>query len=343
MLPFALHINNGVSLMFLFHASSPSRRMTLVSLLAGVFALTATSGAAAQNYPSRPVKLIVPFAAGSATDTAARIIGTAISTSMGQPVVIDNKAGAGGTIGSNSVATSPADGYTLVMTSSSTHSAATALIQRVPYDGVESFVHIARVANIPLMLVARPDLGVTSVKALVESSNKKQLNYAYGSATSQIAAGTFNTEAKANALGVPYRSQPPAVADVLGGQVDYMFGDISVVKAFVDTKKLTPLAVSTPARLPAFPSVPTLQELGFKNFDLVVWVGLAAPKGTPAPIVERLAKETLAALKSPEVAAKLSTAGMEVAPLTGEEMRKFANSQKTVWTARAEAAGVKPE
>lgn len=326
-----------------FHALTPSRRTTLTSLLAGVLALTTTAGACAQDYPSRPIKLIVPFAAGSATDTAARIVGAAISTGLGQPVVIDNKVGAGGTIGSNFVATSPADGYTLVMTSSSTHSAATALIQRVPYDGVESFVHIARATNIPLMLVARPDLGVSSVKALVETSSKKQLNYAYGSATSQIAAGTFNAEAKASALGVPYRSQPPAVAEVLGGQIDYMFGDISVVKAFVDTKKLTPLAVSTPARLAAFPSVPTLQELGFKNFDLVVWVGLAAPKGTPAPIVDRLAKETMAALNSPEVAAKLATAGMEVAPLAGEEMRKFAIAQKAAWTARAEAAGVKPE
>ncbi len=329
--------------MFSLPAFTPARRSTLVAVLVGVFALAATPGASAQDYPDRPIKLIVPFSAGSATDTAARIIGAALSTSLGQPVVVDNKAGAGGTIGSNSVATSPADGYTLVMTSSSTHSAATALIQRVPYDGVDSFVHIARVANIPLMLVSRPDLGVGSVKALVDASNKKQLNYAYGSATSQIAAGTFNTEAKANALGVPYRSQPPAVADVLGGQIDYMFGDISVVKAFVDAKKLTPLAVSTPARLGAFPSVPTLQELGFKKFDLVVWVGLAAPKGTPAPIVERLAKKTLAALKSPEVAAKLATAGMEVAPLAGDEMRKFAVAQKGVWTARAEAAGVKPE
>jgi tripartite-type tricarboxylate transporter receptor subunit TctC len=316
-----------------------SFRIPLVALLAGVFALSAV----AQDYPSRPIKLIVPFSAGSATDTAARIVGAAISTTLGQPVVIDNRAGAGGTIGSNFVATSPADGYTLVMTSSSTHSAAAALIQRVPYDGVESFVHVARATNIPLMLVARPDLAVTSVNALVETSSKKQLSYGYGSATSQIAASTFNAEAKANALGVPYRSQPQAVADVLGGQVDYMFGDISVVKSFVDAKKLTPLAVSTPARLPAFPSVPTLQELGFKNFDLVVWVGLAAPKGTPAPIVDRLAKETITALNSPEVAAKLATAGMEVAPLTGEAMRKFAVAQKAAWTARADAAGVKPE
>ncbi|EKD98501.1 MAG: hypothetical protein ACD_23C00403G0002 [uncultured bacterium] len=343
MLGSVLQINNGFSHMSSLPTSTPSRRTTLASLFAGMVALTATFGAAAQDYPNRPIKLIVPFAAGSATDTAARIIGASISTSMGQPIVIDNKAGAGGTIGSSSVATSPADGYTLVMTSSSTHSAASALIQRVPYDGVESFVHIARVTNIPLMLVTRPSLGVNSVKALVDSSKQKQLNYAYGSATSQIAAGTFNSEAKVSALGVPYRSQPPAVADVLSGQVDYMFGDISVVKAFVDTKKLTPLAVSTPARLPAFPTVPTLQEIGFKNFDLVVWVGLAAPKGTPAPIVERLAKETLAALKLPEVAAKLATAGMEVAPLTGEEMRKFAIAQKGAWTARAEAAGVKPE
>lgn len=324
------------------HPLNPSRR-SLLAALACCLTFAATSAGAAEAYPNRPIRLIVPFAAGSATDTAARIVGTALAASLKQPVVIENKAGAGGTIGSAGVATSAPDGYTLVMTSSSTHSAATALVQRVPYDGVESFVHIARVANIPLMLVTRPDLGWSTVKALADASAQRQLNYGYGSATSQIAAGTFNTEAQVSALGVPYRSQPPAVSDLLAGQVDYMFGDVSVVKSFVDAGRLTPLAVSSPARLAAFPAVPTLQELGLRKFDLIVWVGLAAPRGTPAPIVEKLARETLAALKNPDVSARLGGAGMEVAPLTGEEMKKFAAAQKQVWAARAEMAGVKPQ
>lgn len=311
-----------------------------------MLALCAASlpGAAlADTYPSRPIKIIVPFAPGSATDTVARVIGAAVAPRLNVPVTIENKAGAGGTIGAASVAAAPPDGYTLVMTSSSTHSAATAIVAKVPYDGVEDFVHIARVTSIPLMLVTRPDLNITSVDALKAASAKRPLAYAYGSATSQIAAGTFTSLSGIQALGVPYRSQPPAVTDLLGGQVDFLFGDLSVVKSFVDAKRLTPLALSAPKRSKDFPNVPTLQELGYRNFDLIVWVGLAAPKGTPAPIAERLAKETLAALRLPETAAKLAGVGMDVAPLAGPELQSFVLAQKQSWVARAQAAGVKPE
>lgn len=297
----------------------------------------------ADTYPSKPIKIIVPFAPGSATDTAARVIGAALAPSLKVPVTIENKAGAGGTIGAASVATAAPDGYTLVMTSSSTHSAATAIVAKVPYDGAEDFVHIARVASIPMMLVTRPELNIHSVDALREASAKKPMAYAYGSATSQIAAGTFTSLSGVKALAVPYKSQPPAVTDLLGGQVDFLFGDVSVVKAFVDAKRLTPLALSAPKRSKDFPDVPTLAELGYKNFDLIVWVGLAAPKGTPEPIVERLAKATMDALRGPESAAKLAGVGMEVAPLAGPELQTFVRAQKQTWVARAQAAGVKPE
>lgn len=321
-----------------------TRRFALGVVACSMSLVAAHAVAQDEVYPNRPIKVVVPFAAGSASDTVARIVGASLASSLRQPVVIDNKAGAGGTIGAASVAQAAPDGYTLVLTSSSTHSGAAALVKRVPYDGVADFVHVSRIANIPLMLVANPSKNLPDVAALIQASqNKVALNYGYGNASSQIATGTFNTESKVNAQGIPYKSQPPAVSDLIAGQVDYMFGDISVVKAFVDAKKLVPLAVSTTARLPNFSNVPTLQEQGFKNFDLVVWVGLAAPKGTPQAITDKLAQAVSAALKNPAVAAKLTDAGMQVAPLAGEAMKAFAISQQKIWTARADAAGVKPE
>lgn len=299
--------------------------------------------ARADSFPSKPIKIIVPFTAGSATDTAGRVLANGLSARLKVPVVIENKAGAGGTIGSASVATSLADGYTLVLTSSSTHSAAAALVAKVPYDGAEDFVHITRIATIPMMLVTTPSLKAESVKELTQLSKISSLNYAYGSAASQIAAGTLNHLAGVQAMGIPYKSQPPAVTDLLGGQVDYLFADLSVVKSFVDTGRLKGLAVSAPQRLKEFPNTPTLIELGYKNFDLVVWVGLAAPKGVPAEILERLSKEAIEVLNDPGTIEKLSAAGMAVSPNTLAEHRKFTIDQKNVWMSRAESAGVKPE
>jgi len=319
-----------------------ARRAAVVLALACVGLATSTL-ASAKDYPHKAIKIIVPFTAGSATDTAGRVLANALAARLGVPVVVENKAGAGGTIGAANVAAAPADGYTLVLTSSSTHSAASALVHKVPYDGAEDFVHIVRIANIPLMLVVKSDAKARTLTALRAASKVQSLHYAYGSATSQIAAATFNSVAGVDATGVPYKSQPPAVTDLLGGQVDFLFADLSVVKSFVSAGRLTGVALSAPGRSKEFPHVPTLQELGFKNFDLVVWVGLAGPKGLPHQIVQKLAQESTAALKDAETVAKLSAAGMEVAPNTLEEHRLFAQEQKRIWIARAQAAGVKPE
>lgn len=319
----------------------PRRAVLAMGLvLAG---LATSVPALADGYPSKPIKIIVPFTAGSATDTAGRVLASALGPRLGVPIVVENRAGAGGTIGAAGAAAAPADGYTLILTSSSTHSAASALVQKVPYDGAEDFAHIVRIANIPLMLVVRSDAKARTVAALRDASRTQSLNYAYGSATSQIAAATFNSVAGVNAVGVPYKSQPPAVTDLLGGQVDFLFADLSVVKSFISGGRLTGVALSAPARSKEFPAVPTLQELGFKNFDLVVWVGLAAPKDTPREVVQKLAQEAGAVLKDGDTVAKLSASGMEVAPNTLEEHRRFVQEQKRIWTARAQAAGVKPE
>lgn len=312
-------------------------------LLAAALLATALPPARAATYPDKPIRIVVPFTAGSATDTAGRVLASGLADRLGVAVVIDNKAGAGGVIGSASVAQAAPDGHTLVLTSSSTHSAAGALVSKVPYDGTEDFVHIVRIATIPLALVVRQESKAGSVAGLQELARQQLLNYAYGSAASQIAASTFAGLAGIKALGVPYRSQPPAVTDLLGGQVDFLFADLSVVKAFIDSGRLRALAVSAPERVQALPGVATLRELGFSHFDLVVWVGLAAPRGTPAAIIERLSSEAVAVLREPTVVARLSGAGMDVSPNSLQEQRLFAVEQKRAWMARAAAAGVVPQ
>jgi tripartite-type tricarboxylate transporter receptor subunit TctC len=312
---------------------------TAATVAAALFA----THAFADSYPSRPIKILVPFSTGSATDTAARVLADRLTPRLGVPVIVDNKPGASGTIGSTSVARSVPDGYTLILTSSSTHSATPALFTRLAFDPTEDFIHIARIATIPMMLVVRADAQAKTIPAMRAAAKSRPLTFAYGSATSQIAGATFSTVAGVPSEGIPYKSQPPAVTDLLGGHVDYLFADMSVVTSFIQSGRLAGVALSAPRRSREFPSVSTLGELGFKDFDLVVWVGLAAPKGTPEVIVNRLSKETKAVLAEPATIAKLSQFGMDVAPNSLDEQRAFALLQRDIWTSRAKAAGIQPE
>lgn len=266
-----------------------------------------------------------------------------LSPRLNVPVIVDNKAGASGTIGSNFAARAKPDGYTLVLTSSSTHSATPALFAKLPYNPTEDFIHISRIATIPMMLVVKADAPARTIPAMAAAARAKSLSYAYGSATSKIAGATFSNVAHVPSEGIPYKSQPPAVTDLIGGQVDYLFADLSVVTSFIQAGRLAGVALSAPRRSPEFPTVPTLGELGFNDFDLVVWVGLAAPAGVPADIVARLSRETAAVLAEPATIAKLNQFGMDVSPNSVADHRKFTLAQRDVWTARARAAGIKPE
>jgi len=293
-------------------------------------------------YPNKPIKLVVPFSAGSASDTAARIIAEEVRESLGT-IVVDNRPGANGIIGSSYVAKSAADGYTLLLTSSATHSGIGALYKQPGYDPVKDFVHVSRIATIPMVLVTRPDAPYKSAKDLSAYAQKNQLRYGYGSGSAQIAAATFSTIAHAPSDAIPYKSQPPAVTDLLGSQIDYMLADTSVVMSFLRAGKLSGLAITTPKRLPELPNVPTMAEAGYKDFDLVVWVGLAAPAGTPPAIVERWNKAVNAALARPQVAEKLATLGMVASPNSPKEHAAFAVAQRDIWVSRATKAGVEQQ
>lgn len=309
------------------------------------FALAFTSAAAHSTdaYPSKQITIVVPFSPGSASDTSARILVEKLGPRLGVPLVIENKPGASGTIGASAVTRAAADGYTLVLTSSSTHSATPALFRKPPYDPTGDFTHIIRIATIPMMLVVRTDSPYTTVPKLVEATQKQALNYAYGNPTSQIAGATFNTVAHAAANPVPYKSQPPAVTDLLGGHVDYMFGDLSVVTPFMRAGKLKAIAYTDQQRSKDFPDVPTLTELGYQHFDLVVWVGLAAPAGTPDAVVQRVNAEVAKILQEPDSVAKFETLGMQVAPNSVEQHKTFTLKQRDIWTQRAIDAKIEPQ
>jgi tripartite-type tricarboxylate transporter receptor subunit TctC len=217
------------------------------------------------------------------------------------------------------------------------------LFRKLPFDPTGDFTHVVRIATIPMMLVVREDAPYKSLQELVKATQAKPLNYAYGSPTSQIAGATFNTVAGAAANGVPYKSQPPAVTDLLGGHVDYLFADLSVVTSFMQAGKLRGLAYTGHERAKEFPSVPTLAELGYQKFDLVVWVGVAVPAKTPDAIVQKLNQEVAAILREPDVLQRFESLGMQVSPNSVAEHQAFAQSQRQVWTQRAIDAKIEPQ
>ncbi|MCT9810716.1 tripartite tricarboxylate transporter substrate binding protein [Acidovorax sp. Be4] len=311
--------------------------------LAAAFALSVTGfSKAADVYPSKPVKIIVPFSAGSASDTVARILSDELRSSMGV-IIVENRLGANGIIGASAAAKAPADGYTLLLTSSATHSGIGALFKNPGYDPLKDFVHIARISTIPMLLVARADAAFKTAKDLAAQAKKSPLRYGYGSGSAQIAGAAFSAIAGAPSDGIPYKGQPPAVTDLMGGQLDYVLADSSVVTAFVQSGRLKGLAITGEKRSAELPEIPTMAEAGYKSFDLVVWVGLAAPAGTPTPVVERWNQELNQALKTPRVIEKLARLGMVANPNSTQQQAAFALAQRDVWVARAAAAGVEKQ
>ncbi|HWL27982.1 MAG TPA: tripartite tricarboxylate transporter substrate binding protein [Burkholderiaceae bacterium] len=330
----------------LHHLSHLRRRLLSAGGYVAVAALAVATFAAPvqadSSYPNKPITIVVPYSPGSASDTTARIISEKLGPRLNVPVVVENKPGASGTIGAAQVGRAHPDGYTFVLTSSSTHSATPALFRNLPFDPTEDFKHVIRMVTIPMMLVVRADAPYQSAADLIKASKTRPLNYAYGSSTSQIAGATFNKVSGAEANGVPYKSQPPAVTDLLGGHVDYLFADLSVITQLIQDGRLRALAFTDQTRSTVFPDVPTMQELGHP-FDLVVWVGLAAPAKTPDAAVERLNAEITEILRDPAVAERFQSLGMKLAPNTVAEHRDFTLQQRKIWTQRAVDAGIEAQ
>lgn len=306
--------------------------------------LLAVGSALAQGYPSKPIKFLVPFTAGSGTDLIARSIADTMSKSMGQPIIIENKPGAGGTIAAGQVAKGEADGYT-VLVHSSGHALNPAIYSTIGYDTLRDLTGITPLAALPNVLVVNPAKGWKSVADLVAAARAKpgQLNYAsagVGSAT-HLNAEKFRLQAGIEALHVPYKGTPEAMTNVIGGSNDWFFAPLASALPLVKDGKLQALAVSTPGRSPSLPQVPTTVEAGVAGSDYTFWVGMIVASSTPAPVVKRLHEEALKAMANPEVKERMAKLGAEPFPLSVEAFNAFIKTEVDAAARIAKAAGLK--
>lgn len=297
----------------------------------------------AQSYPTKPVRLIVGFAPGGSTDVTARLIGQALSERLKQPFIIENRPGAGGNIAAEAVARAEPDGYTLFFASSGTVVTNPSLYKNIPFDTLKDFAPISQTAFIPNLLVVGPSVPVNSVPELIAYAKANPGKLSYGSAgngTSQhLSAELFKSLAKVDMVHVAYRGGAPATNDLIGGQIQVVFAPLVEVLPFVEAGKLKALGITTKKRSPALPDVPAISET-LPDFEVALWNGLLAPAGTPDAVIDRLHQETIAALASPDVKAKLATQGSEAAGSTPQEMRTFIASELVKWKKLVNISGV---
>ena len=316
-------------------------------LALSVLATCAIAATAAEVYPTRPIRLIVGYPPGGSTDIAARLIALKLAPVFGQTVVVDNRSGASGTIGAGLVVKSEPDGHTLSFAASPEVAIYRALMKNPPYDSLKNFQAITLVGRVPFMLVVHPSVAAGSVKELVSLAKTKpgSLNFAsFGNGTSNhLVAEAFCAATGARIVHIPYKGSAPAIADLLGGQVQMTFDTIPVVLPQVRAGKLKALAVATPRRSPLAPEVPTMDEAGVTGFTGGTWFGVLAPARTPSSVVERLNREIAATLRAPDVVQTFNERGIEPVGGSASDFRAFIEAESRRWLKVAQDAGVKPE
>jgi tripartite-type tricarboxylate transporter receptor subunit TctC len=308
-------------------------------------ALALISGAAfAQNYPTHNITLVLPFADGSGTDTTTRLIGKELGVALGVSTVIDNKAGANGSIAASYVARSAPDGYTLFVTTNTTHSANPYLLKNMTYDPIKDFTPIARTGDLPFMLVINPEIPANSVAELIALAKKDpgKLSYASGSSSAIVSGATFARLADIDLLHVPYKSSPPALTDVIAGRVSMMFVDVPTGLPHVNAKALKALAVTTKRRSALLPELPTMDDT-VKGFDITSWQGYLGPANMPKDIVVRLNAEIRKVIERPDIKNQLAERGMEAFSGTPEEFDAFLRDQLVVWDKLINDAGIEKQ
>lgn len=318
-----------------------------LALAAGVtalgLALAPTMAAAA--YPERPISLIVPFPAGSGTDSVGRIFAEELGKELGQPIVVENKPGANATIAANYVARAKPDGYTLFVTTNTSHSAAPWLMKNVSYDPVKDFTPIARGGNLPFILVTNPDRPYKTVKELIDyaKANPGKAAYATGNSTGIVAGGRLMTATGTEMLHVPYKGTPQALTDLVAGQVDFMFTDLTSGTPFVNSGRLHAMAVSTAARSQLLPDLPSMEEAGVPDFDINSWNGYFGPAGMDPEIVQTLNAAINKIVNNPETKARLAELGFDAFSGTPEEFSDFVKEQYELWGKWIREANLMPQ
>jgi tripartite-type tricarboxylate transporter receptor subunit TctC len=330
-----------------FMKNNVSHSRTSLAVAAVLAAAVHAGGALAQDYPSKPIRLMVPFPPGGSTDIVARIVAQKLSAQLGQPLVIENRGGAGGTLGTAVAAKAAPDGYSLTVASTSTHVVAPSVYKKLDYDPVKDFQPISLMAVSPYLLVVNPSVPAKTLKELVELMKSKpgQMNYASAGigSTTHLAMEMLKLASSTYALHIPYSGNGPAGTAVLGGQVEILFGSLPAVLPQAKSGRLRALAVGTPKRSPSLPEVPTVAESGYPGFDASLWLAIMAPAGTPAPIVERLHKEIVAAVAAPDTRETLDKNGAEPLTSTPAELAAMMRDGVKKYAQVVQSAGVKPE
>lgn len=324
------------------------RRRTLgaaVTAACLAFAALATPASAQETFPTKPLTFIVPFAAGSATDQLARAVAQSVTHDTQQPVVVDNRAGASGMIAAQAVARAPADGYTVLITTNTTHAANEHLYKKLPYDPVKDFAPVTGLGKGGQVLVVNVASTYQSVGDLLAAAKKQpgKLSFGSGSASSRVAGEMLKQLAGVDILHVPYKSNPLAITDLLGGQIDLMITDTSTGVPQIKAGKLRALGYSTQQRSPMLPDVPTIAEAGVKGYDMGYWFAAYVPVGTPAPVVERLNKLLTAATRSDAAKSLYAMSGSDAWTTTPQELARFQAAETEKWGKVIKDAGIQPE
>jgi len=320
-----------------------TRLLILRAAAALLCACLAGTAATAQTYPARPVKLVVPFAPGGSNDIFGRVIAAQLTEKLGQTVVVDNRAGAGGTVGTDMVAKSPADGYTLLLISAAY--SMNAAIAKLPYDPVSAFTPIAMLGTGPAVLTVPSSLPVNSVKELIDLAKSKPGQLNVGSAGigsfQHLVTELFKQMTLTDMQVVQYRGGGPALTDLVAARVDLSFGSLIQTLPFIKSGHLRALGVGGRTRNAAIPEIPTIAEAGVPGYEAINWWGMVAPAGTPAPVIERLNRELADILKSKELNDKFATEGAEVLQMSAGQFRDFMNAETAKWVKVGQEANIK--
>lgn len=326
--------------------SSPIRRSLLAVAALAMTAMGHTAYAQ-ENYPSRPVTLVVPFTPGGSNDVIARVIGQRLSQIWHQPVIVENKAGAAGSIGTDQVAKATPDGYKLLITNNNTMSINPVLLPNTPYVVARDFAQVSQLGAVPVVLVVNANVKARNVKELIDlaKASPGKLSYASsGSGSPQhLSAELFKSMTGTSIAHIPYKGAAPAITDMLAGQVDLQFGAINSLLPHIRSGKLRALAVGGPRRAALLAEVPTMAEAGLPQYDSEIWLGLAAPAATPAALIQRINADVAKVLEEPAVKDKLAEQGIETRPTTPQEMTKLVEKDTARWASVIKSAGIKPE
>ena len=331
-----------------FNAPVRRRAMRLACALPlAAIAMAFTGTALAQTWPSKPIRIVIPYAVGGSSDITGRLIAKSLSVRLNQPVVVENRAGAGGTLGHEVVAKAPADGYTLLFSAAGPLAVSPHTYSKLSYEPIKGFEPITLVATQPLLLVVNPALKVNNVAELIKEAQTRSGKLSYGSfgngSAAHLAGEYFKTLAKVDMVHVPYKGSGPALVDLVGGQIDLMFDVFSTAAPLAKSGKLRPLAITANERSPQFPDVPTMEQAGVTGFEAGTWFGLLAPAGSPKSVIEQLSKTMNLILEEKDLRETLASQGASVRGGTPAQFSTFFLAEYDKWGKIVKAAGVKAD